>query len=150
MEAAVVERPRSSLTHSGANEVFELAAKAPVRIKGRNEPDEILLNAEQYESWRTFLLRLLLVTRAMAKGADQMPDLEGLRWSKLFSRDERAQMLGELMEAARASLERNDASIFNATWKGWAHSSEAMSDPAAMAKLTAMIDPAKTIRLQRP
>ena len=150
MEAAVIERSRSSLTHSGATEVFELAAKAPVRIRGRNEPDAILLNAEHYDAWRAFQGRLFLLMRALEKGVEQMPDLEGLHWAKLFSGTDRRQMLGELVEAARASIERNDASIFNATWKGWASSAEAMSDPVALARLTAVIDPDKTIPLLRP
>ena len=97
-----------------------------------------------------FMRNLYLVARAKDKGLEQMPDLEGLHWTKLFPIDERAQMLGELMEAARAGLERNDASIFNATWKGWVHSAEAMNDPEAMAKLTAVINPTATIRLKRP
>jgi hypothetical protein len=146
----LIERQRSALTHTGAAEVFRLAEDAPVRIKGRGESDRILLNAEQYDAEQTFVPRLCLLARALAKGIVGMTDLEGLQWTKLFDQAERAQMLAELIESARTTLERKDPSIFNATWKGWEHSAQVMDDPEALAKLTAPLDLASTIPLPRP
>lgn len=151
MGPAVIEKPRSALTHKDASKVFDIAAKEPVRITSRgDDPDEVLLSAESYDAWRRLLRSLYLLTRALAKGAERMPDLEGMHWTKLFDLEERQQMLGELVEAARASLERNDASLFNATWKGWEHSAEALDDPDLLKKLTTPTEPTAMIPLPRP
>lgn len=151
MDVAAVERPQSALTHEGAAEVFKLAEKQPVRIKRRGEqPDEVLLSYDRYEAEQRFLQNLLLIARALAKGPEQMPDLEGMHWTKLFTVEDRSSMLLELIEAARASLERKDATIFNRTWKGWFRSAEVMNDPAALAALTAPVRVKKTIPLARP
>ncbi len=136
-----VERPASALTHQGASEVFELAESQPVRIKRRGDaPDEVLLSYDQFAATVRFSARLVLLARALAKGAEQAPDLEGMHWTKLFSVAERRRMLGELLEAARAAIERGNPSIFNAVWKGWAESAELMGDPEAMARLTAPVE----------
>ncbi len=150
MESAVLERPQSDLTHKGASEVFELADKQPVLIKRRHDADQVLLNAESYAGLLRFVQNLYLVTRALTKGPERMVDIEGLHWTKLFDADERRTMLLELVEAARASSERKDPAIFNATWKGWAHSAELMNDPAAMKALTAPVDADATVALARP
>ena len=146
-----VERPQSALTHEGAGEVFQIAERQPVRIRRRGDaPDEVLLNYERYEAETRFLHNLLLVARALQKGVEQMPDLEGLQWTKLLEPALRRQMLLELLEAGRASVERQDAAIFNRTWKGWASTGEVLNDPEQFAALTRPIDPAQTIPLVRP
>lgn len=152
MGPVTVEVTRSSLTHAGAKRTFELAEKAPVLIKGGkgDAPDGVLMSAEQYEAERRFTRNLYLVTRALEKGAEAMPDLEGMQWSKLFSVADRRRMLGQLVESARASFERNDPTIFNAMWKGWVSSAQAMSDPEMMALLTGPVDHANTVPLSRP
>ena len=90
------------------------------------------------------------MARALTKGPERMVDIEGLHWTKLFGAGERRTMLLELVEAARASSERKDPSIFNATWKGWAHSAELMNDPEALKALTTPVDADATVALTRP
>lgn len=150
MESAVLERPQSDLTHTGASAVFELAEKQPVLIKRRHNADQVLLSAETYDALLRFARNLYLVTRALTKGPERMVEIEGLHWSKLFDADERRTMLLELVEAARASSERKDPALFNATWKGWEHSAELMNDPEALRALTAPVDPDATVALARP
>lgn len=150
MLAVGVERRQSDLTHQGASEVFDLAEKQPVLIKRRDGEDEILLNAETFDGLARFNRGLFLLTRAVRKGPDLMPDVDGLHWTKLLDLDERRAMLDELIEAARASFERQDASIFNATWKGWEHSAEVLDDPEVLKALLAPIEHAVIVPLERP
>lgn len=151
MKPALVERPASALTHQGAAEVFDLAEKGPVLIKRRGrQPDEVLLKYEAYEGTVLFLQNLHLISRALVKGLEHMPDLEGMHWTKLFSISDRRRMLQELLESSRAAIERKDPSIFNRVWKGWAHSAELMNDGEAMAALTKPLNQAATVRSRGP
>lgn len=151
MGPAVAERSASALTHQGALEVFELAEKEPVRIKRRGQqPDEVLMNLEAYEATLRFVHSLYLLSRSFVKGVEQMPDLEGMHWTKLLSLDDRRKMLQELLESSRAAIERKDPAIFNRVWKGWAHSVELMNDAEAMARLTRPVDLTTTVPLPRP
>lgn len=142
------ERPASALTHEGAKKVLDLAAQQPVLIRRRGgAPDEVLLSYDRYAAWRRFDARVVMLARALEKGAEQMHDLDGMLWTKVFSVDDRKRMLAELVEAARSTTERDDPSVFNAAWKGWAESSEIMADPVRLARLTA---PAGSARIPLP
>ncbi len=66
-----------------------------------------------------------------------MIELEEMAWAKIFPEDERRQMLAQLLHPAGTAIERDDPSIFNATWKGWTESAELLSDPEPKARLTA-------------
>ena len=78
-----------------------------------------------------------------------MHELDGMQWTKVFSLDDRKQMLAELVEAARLTEESDDPSDFNSLWHAWAESADVMSDPELMARLTAPLG-TKRIPLPRP